>query len=761
MRNKLLVFVKLAVILAFFSNYTYSQMESIAIPTGTDKGTNVTLASPFSGTVFCGTFKATVDGNPTSLYCIDLTHYIAWNEAYQDVSQTDSLMTYVLNNYYPFKTYPYTGSLGTVQDEATAVQLALWKFSDGLNVSACGTTTAIKNRALAIIADAQLNALSFNLNQFAIVIPPQSFTTGNPIQFYVQAFNHNGIAMPNVTISLSVSQGSLSAASVVTDSNGNSPTIILTPVSGQTTATITANGTVGVPAGTKYFHVANPNGKQKLILAKPAIAQRTIQAVVNWQNLAQLKIEKSADKAVVSNGDTINYTIKVTNIGSGNANNVQVSDQLDAALQYLSSIPNGVYNSGTGIWNVGTLLAGQSSTLYIKVKVNIGSSSTTYYDLGAAKPFNLFVIDTLIQPSSDTEGKVAVGGYADLKNYSVGDKLPPNSGDVLVVGNHLSFISGRVYNGRTVYGNFITSTTAFTSDSGIVQIPNAINFSAAKIHLNNLSQQLSLMSNQDTGTYQYNHYQFVGTDPVINVFKAKGSKINTANNFTVNVPSGSIAVVNIDGNAFSWKGGFNVVGTSKQKVLLNFYNADTFKISNIDITAAILAPKAKVNFPSGLVSGQVIVRMLCGAGQMNNYLFNGNVPKDTTIKNVATVLSFTQGNMPISFITPISSVVIGMGTPTDVNENESSMPNEFKLNQNYPNPFNPSTTISFSIARKDFVNISIYNIKGEKVSELMNSELESGRYEINFKADGLSSGIYFYKLTSSSMTDIKKMTVLK
>lgn len=90
-----------------------------------------------------------------------------------------------------------------------------------------------------------------------------------------------------------------------------------------------------------------------------------------------------------------------------------------------------------------------------------------------------------------------------------------------------------------------------------------------------------------------------------------------------------------------------------------------------------------------------------------------------------------------------------------------STPVNFNLSQNYPNPFNPSTTINYSIADQQFVNLSIYNIVGEKVKELVNQEQNTGNYSVNFNAEGLSSGVYFYTLRTGNFVTTKKMTLLK
>ncbi len=85
----------------------------------------------------------------------------------------------------------------------------------------------------------------------------------------------------------------------------------------------------------------------------------------------------------------------------------------------------------------------------------------------------------------------------------------------------------------------------------------------------------------------------------------------------------------------------------------------------------------------------------------------------------------------------------------------------FSFNQNYPNPFNPSTNIKFSIPNNEFVNLSIYNLVGEKVGELVNSDLAAGEYSITFEASNLPSGIYIGQIRAGSYTKTIKMTLLK
>ena len=88
-------------------------------------------------------------------------------------------------------------------------------------------------------------------------------------------------------------------------------------------------------------------------------------------------------------------------------------------------------------------------------------------------------------------------------------------------------------------------------------------------------------------------------------------------------------------------------------------------------------------------------------------------------------------------------------------------PAKYSLDQNYPNPFNPSTLIKYSVAQDGFVSVSIFNLLGEKVATLVNSNMKAGSYEVNFNASQLSSGVYFYSIEAGDFKAVRKMMLMK
>jgi hypothetical protein len=98
---------------------------------------------------------------------------------------------------------------------------------------------------------------------------------------------------------------------------------------------------------------------------------------------------------------------------------------------------------------------------------------------------------------------------------------------------------------------------------------------------------------------------------------------------------------------------------------------------------------------------------------------------------------------------------------TDINSRTSKRPGTFYLGQNYPNPFNPSTSFEFRISNFGFVSLKVFDILGREVATIVNEEKPAGKYEVEFNANKLATGIYFYKLKSGEFEETKKMVLLR
>jgi methionine-rich copper-binding protein CopC len=91
----------------------------------------------------------------------------------------------------------------------------------------------------------------------------------------------------------------------------------------------------------------------------------------------------------------------------------------------------------------------------------------------------------------------------------------------------------------------------------------------------------------------------------------------------------------------------------------------------------------------------------------------------------------------------------------------SAVPQEFYMAQNYPNPFNPSTTFEFALPVAGHVNLDVFNVLGQKVETVVDENLNAGIHQVVWDATDVSSGVYFYRLTTSDNTETRKMMLLK
>lgn len=106
---------------------------------------------------------------------------------------------------------------------------------------------------------------------------------------------------------------------------------------------------------------------------------------------------------------------------------------------------------------------------------------------------------------------------------------------------------------------------------------------------------------------------------------------------------------------------------------------------------------------------------------------------------------------------------VTIDAPTNVDDGPHGLvvPKGYALEQNYPNPFNPTTTIEFSLERRAFVNLSVFNILGQPVKTLVDKTLDRGVHRVDFDAESLPSGAYFYRLIHPEGTETRKMMLLK
>lgn len=289
-----------------------------------------------------------------------------------------------------------------------------------------------------------------------------------------------------------------------------------------------------------------------------------------------------------------------------------------------------------------------------------------------AADFNLFVIGNANVQGSDVEGRLAVGGDANLLPYTV-NQAGPASGTNLVVGGNLTSTGGSIVGSAIVGGNATVSQTGSIANltaNGNVAVSNTsiggniaaggtatvssagvggtvsshqaaatlpVDFTAEATRLPALSTWLAsyapvgTTSTVDYGTHG-TQITLTGATTGLNVFDIDGSQFTDTNTFTLNLQPGATALINISGtNGLFYNAGMTINGGNSSNVLFNFYEATSLNFYGAGISGSVLAPLAAYT-PTGygVINGQVIVNSFSGsysggATQVNKVLFAGDL----------------------------------------------------------------------------------------------------------------------------------------
>jgi choice-of-anchor A domain-containing protein len=244
-----------------------------------------------------------------------------------------------------------------------------------------------------------------------------------------------------------------------------------------------------------------------------------------------------------------------------------------------------------------------------------------------ASDYNLFVLGNANVHSSDTQGRVAVGGNATFDSYSIGTNASPSSVNLVVGGKLTAGVNG---GGSTVGLTEVGGTASFHgwSNAGVTTgvNPLPVDFASEATRLDTLTTTLSQYA--ATGT--------VGTVPWggqftldaansgvsgLNVFDISGAQLASSNTFTIDVAAGQTVLINVDGSADQMSGGLNILGGSASQILWNFYDASTLSFSGIAMEGSVLAPTADYQGGWGQLNGELIVDSFedtKGATQINS-----------------------------------------------------------------------------------------------------------------------------------------------
>ena len=145
-----------------------------------------------------------------------------------------------------------------------------------------------------------------------------------------------------------------------------------------------------------------------------------------------------------------------------------------------------------------------------------------------------------------------------------------------------------------------------------------------------------------------------------------------------------------------------------------------------------------------------------------NIIVSASLEGSGELSEDAVLLGYTPGSTSVwgsDTAEPFSYYV--KSSIVDVDDSEKLLPETIVLNQNYPNPFNPTTVISFALPKAMDVNIAVYNSLGQKVKELVNNTMSAGNHSVEMNGTDLTSGMYFYRISTPEFSKTMKMMLVK
>ncbi|WP_075305972.1 choice-of-anchor A family protein [Hyalangium minutum] len=228
--------------------------------------------------------------------------------------------------------------------------------------------------------------------------------------------------------------------------------------------------------------------------------------------------------------------------------------------------------------------------------------------------YNLFLLEDYTQ-GVDVQGKVAAGGNISMTNFAVGGSLAASDiSNVLVAGGNLTLANGRVY-GNTFYGNNYSANQGVTIARGSLAKGTPIDFAAKFAELRTLSTNLANQTANGTTTRESWGGIFLrGTSTTTNIFNVNASAFNGAALLNINVPAGSMVIINIRGASATLRNfGYQLSsGIDARNILYNFVDTTSITSSSFGIRGTVLAPYARINFSNGNWDGGIYAVSLTG-----------------------------------------------------------------------------------------------------------------------------------------------------
>lgn len=252
------------------------------------------------------------------------------------------------------------------------------------------------------------------------------------------------------------------------------------------------------------------------------------------------------------------------------------------------------------------------------------------FELGVAKDYNVVATESFSASSGDVEGKLAVGGDTSINHYSVGHSLPalrPQPSFDLVVAGTLNFPTGTVgvgpNDGEIVHGSAASVLPEENSYGDAFLNPLFLNWVAIRNQLAFVSGLLNALPATGTWATEWGTMTLTGADAFENLFNMNTADMEAAHTLIFDVPASSVAIIRIHGAACTLQSkgmflaGWLPADSRRTRNLFFYPDATELNIQWISVQGSVLAPKANLNCPSGLIEGQVWTKRWNGQCQVN------------------------------------------------------------------------------------------------------------------------------------------------
>lgn len=262
--------------------------------------------------------------------------------------------------------------------------------------------------------------------------------------------------------------------------------------------------------------------------------------------------------------------------------------------------------------------------------------------------------------------------------------------------------------------------------------------------------------NNTSGTLQILGDNFIGVSGYLNNLKGKRTNELMIVNAGTN-DFGTITWTSVDGSVFPFAKHSLLTVASKIQNLNMVWNSTNTSINNNWGRSPTLIYPLNLKLELTIYSDSIRIYPLDNFGKEN---FNSSFVIKSYQPNKF-ILDIDQStNRTLWF----GIEKLNDGDPGDVDD-EKNIPQEIRLEQNYPNPFNSSTTFTYSIpkaaTKSSLVSLKIYDTLGKEIAEVVNKQQNAGKYEVNFDAFSLSSGVYFYQLKVNNFVKTNKFVLIK